>query len=117
MEIIELLEKAKEIMKQGWCVDHVAIDKAGNHVQDVTSPKAVKWCVYGAMMKAEGNDGYSAAPLTDKAVIELNKDLPPGYDGWTRHIINFNNEQKSVEPVLAQVDKTLARLTLEGRCS
>ena len=68
--VLEILEQAKERVTIGWTRDHLAKDKDGNPVMG-SSPKAVRWCAFGALSAPPSksfNEAYRF--ITDDVLCE-----------------------------------------------
>lgn len=109
--MVELYDKAIEIVRSGWTQGHSAIDAAGEAVR-IDSPDAVRFCWGGSLNRAyhvitgqelyqhdNGDDG-----LLDRA-YELGNDT---VDRETRFdsLTGFNDrEGRTVDEVIAMMEK------------
>jgi hypothetical protein len=103
-KVLEALVEARGRLAPpgAWTKGEFARDADG-HAVDSLDPAAVCFCAAGAIDATTAGDFnlYSAAR---DALME---------DMDSRGLAHFNDTQNSVEPVLAQFDKTIARLESE----
>jgi hypothetical protein len=97
-ETTELLIRARGLLARGWCRDRSALDADGDAVHP-RSPRAVAWCIYGALI-ASGMTDYRHWPELPAAVR-----LKAVIGG---SLVVFNEAQETVEPVLAAFDRAIA---------
>jgi hypothetical protein len=69
MKTSEFLKKAKEkiLDPSHWCSGVYAEDNAGNSI-DVKSPKATRWCAYGAIDSMDVVDTYADRILSNSSI-------------------------------------------------
>ena len=106
---VQVLQQARQRLQRGWCRKVFAETAAGYRVPPYDQD-ACRWCLSGAV-KAAAGDG-SPPFCVAEAEDELRRTIESSYPDhpcW-EYIPNFNDEQDSVEPVLAVVDKTIERL-------
>lgn len=101
---ITCLEQAKARLRQGWCRNQYAANVFGGYATP-SSSDACRWCLVGSVLRA-GDDVSMSAERVSEVIDELCNDLPFNYVSLSL----FNDEQDSVEPVVAVVDKTINRL-------
>jgi hypothetical protein len=94
-----LLERG--LLERGWCKNEFARDSAGLGVKP-TDARAIEWCVNGALI-ALGVPWQNGAYGQHPAVVRLKNAI-----GGRRSIGEFNNDQETVEPVLAAFDRAIA---------
>ena len=101
-ETTSLLIRARGFLERGWCRGWMAAhDVDGNRV-DPQSDRAVAWCAYGALVAAGmPRDGEC---WKQPAMCRLGEVLGVA----TPRISRFNDEQETVEPVLAAFDRAIA---------
>jgi hypothetical protein len=98
---------ARAFLERGWCREAQARDADGAEVPPTDERAA--WCPLGALRAA-------GMPIpeygTHRALIRLGETLPLHYRdtiGW------FNDQQTTVEPVLAAFDQAIANLKARAR--
>lgn len=106
-----ILRKAREILsKRGaWTTGDYACDKNGEPV-DANDDKASRFCMLGALSRASGVAPHALcfdAVGKARAAIE-------GVVG-VASIVEFNDRQTRKAPVLAAIDKAIAKLEAERR--
>jgi hypothetical protein len=96
-ETTTLLIRARSFLERGWCRDTLARDAWGNEVS-ACGDRAAKWCINGALLAA----GFRGAYVSHPAVARLEAAI----DG--EDLVEFNNQQETVEPILAAFDRAIA---------
>lgn len=99
---VRLLKRAKTLVRKGWTQGPEAVTKRGRGVSPL-SPAACKWCLWGAVQRAEC-DTASSFDAYQQAWDAL-------YNVTERHPIDFNEEdgRKKFE-VLAKIDGAIEHL-------
>jgi hypothetical protein len=93
-----LLIRARGFVGRGWSRGAPARNAHGSAVE-ARSDKAVAWCMYGALVAVGVFDGDDWLPSAQSRL-----DAAIGGDAlWA-----FNDEQETVEPVLAAFDRAIA---------
>jgi hypothetical protein len=92
-----LLIRAHFFLERGWCRGVLARNFLGRKVSPL-SKWACRWCAYGALQAAR--PGYSAVDF-HQAVSRLTLAMAD-------NIMEFNDSQERVEPVLAAFDRAIA---------
>lgn len=82
-------EKAKELLRKGWCKGTMFRDAQGRQCRE---PEAVSYCLLGAL---------SAAGITVDSRYYRLLSAETVCDGFA----GFNDRQESIEPVLDMVDR------------
>lgn len=107
-DTITLLSAAKNKLESGWCkCDHdnyyFAVDELGKSVA-VNSPKAVKWCLLGAIYAVKGQDTLIdiLRPIV-KNRMQLNGDVYNVY-------LSLYNDLANKEDILSLFDEAIAEL-------
>jgi hypothetical protein len=101
-EATELLNRARSFLERGWCRDMGAVDANGVEVR-AASPRAVAWCLIGALDAAgipylhHREHGWHPAYRRLKDAIGDERPM------------DFNARQEAVEPVLAAFDRAISR--------
>ncbi len=93
--MIDYINAVIKRLKLGWCRGVLATNAEGHEV-DINNPHAANWCLVGAMcIEDPGNLSYRdlSLALQDKA---------------NGSIVKFNNDQETVEPVIAFLETCLA---------
>lgn len=112
MTPLQILERAREKLAQGWTRGCYARDNKDNNV-DPLSPEACQFCAYGALHAAVGLGVYSAltpelrlAENTLKKILRQDEFL---IDGLSRGLATFN-DQMTQDDVLDLFDTAIAEL-------
>lgn len=114
--IIEALKRARGRLARpnGWTKGAYGRTATGKDSLARFEDNCVCWCVIGAV-RAEV---FSDAPTTDHSVREHDLTgallLTLVQRGYLGRLSDFNDEQSTVEPVLALYDETIARLEAEA---
>jgi hypothetical protein len=97
----DLLIRARGLIERGWCRGIGAKDADG-HPVGPSSAQAVAWCAGGALIAAGMPvvGGLWSQPAMRR--------LGEAMGGTSRDIMNFNDRQLTVEPVLAAFDRAIA---------
>jgi hypothetical protein len=103
----EMLVRARSFIERGWCRDTLARDASG-HPVDPTARDAVAWCANGALVAAGLSRCGSLAFYRDHPAIRWLEAAIGGENSGGGNIANFNNQQETVEPVLAAFDRAIA---------
>jgi hypothetical protein len=104
--IVRALTDARWFLEQGWCKWAQGRTAHGREVEG-RDPEAVQWCLYGAIMKATPpGTGRMSSDLEIAVAEQIGEMLPPEY--YKTHFAAFNNDQLTVEPVLAVIDAAIA---------
>ncbi len=108
-EIIENLTKACDLIdRKGWCQGAYAVSKTGRKVKP-DGKAAARFCLMGAVMIAGLGKDAGRIENSQAAVLKTIQTL--GFDS----ISLYNDaEQRSEGEVLALLDETITRLTLDG---
>lgn len=97
-ETTALLIRARSFIERGWCRWTQARDADGVGI-DPISERAVEWCAYGALVAAGLRNGeYKGHSAVCRLIVAIGDDS----------IGSFNNEQETVEPILAAFDRAIA---------
>jgi hypothetical protein len=96
-ETTALLVRARSFVERGWCRYSLALNDTGQ-MTEPKSDRAVAWCMYGAMEAAGWPYGQCAHPAFCRLKAAINGE-------W---VCDFNNQQETVEPVLAAFDRAIA---------
>jgi hypothetical protein len=94
----EVLIQARALVVRGWCRGTLARNWFGRSVSPYPR-RAVKWCASGALKAAAMTCSSQDHWL---ATCRLNGVIPDD------DIVDFNDRQKTVEPVLAAFDQAIA---------
>jgi hypothetical protein len=94
-ETTAMLIRARGFLERGWCRGVHARDVAGDRVQP-TSEKAVAWCMIGALMAAGWETHHTGHPAYQRLAAATNDEGA-----------EFNDRQKTVEPILAAFDRAI----------
>lgn len=97
-EVTALLIRARALVARGWCRGANASDMFGFRVSPY-SRHAVAWCMGGAL---------SAAALTASDLDRRNAQCRLIVAIGCASVPDFNDAQKTVEPVLAAFDRAIA---------
>ena len=98
-EATMLLIRARTFIQRGWCRDAIARDADGNQLGDARSDDAVAWCSVGAL---EATGVECSDPSYIPAIRRLEVAMR------TECIARFNDNQITVDPVLAAFDRAIA---------
>jgi hypothetical protein len=96
-ETTALLIRARGFIERGWCRGAYAKDACAGLVSP-GSREAVRWCMLGALQAA----GWNGLDFGHPAYLRLQGAVGGGRVG------DFNDDQETVEPVLAAFDRTIA---------
>lgn len=100
--VLDTLKGGLEKIQQGWTTDYLARDRDGNPVA-ATSPKAVSWCVEGAFLAAEHNNGRTF----NEAMKACGKHIPESFEGESEdpigRVIRYNNSRENAEPIVEMI--------------
>ena len=100
MKPSEILTAAIERLHKGWCIGALARNSAGQCVRS-NSDNAVAWCACGSLIQ----DSSALVPM-----MILNAAMPhTGND-----IGHWNDQQTSVEPVIALFEKLREEFAAKG---
>lgn len=102
---------ARNLLEKGWCQNYLAKDADGKSLEDETSPRAVSFCIYGALGRASF-DLYGEITTED---IYTTMNTPNYNDAvyilrpFVKHGgAHFNDDHNTTkEMVLAVVDKCI----------
>lgn len=86
----EALLMAAELVEHGWTREQYARDSHGRPLMP-DSPKAVRFCMYGAVMRVSRGDTYRKACRLLQSVVPSP--------------IDFNDKQTSKRPIIAALRK------------
>ena len=107
IDTVNILEKAKELIRVGWCQHWYARNADGETV-DLRSDSAVSWCATGAIGRAVNVDipGGHGIRYNDwlsivKLVIKVNKTINAGLPSWN------DARSRTREDVLEAYDITI----------
>ena len=112
-EVIATLRAARELIAkpEAWTKVFFARDATGKQAQ-ANSPRAVCWCIFGALERA-AIDIHASDEAHNAAAEELDKQLrAQGSPSPT--VVDFNDTCTHAE-VLALFDATIARLEAEAK--
>lgn len=96
-ETTALLIRARSFLERGWCRGASARDEAEVGTGP-TSERAVAWCAVGALIAAGSRNHDQKLPAFRRLEAAIGGDS----------IVDFNNRQEMVEPVLAAFDRAIA---------
>lgn len=117
---IEVLQKARELIEQGWCKLSGAQDAHGNLVH-VNDPDAVCWCAMGSVNKITDHaipicddNGLRQSYLYDAVKARLRAAVPDSFPSNhtvpTNRIIFFNDCKTTTQvDIIAVFDKAIER--------
>jgi hypothetical protein len=101
-ETTALLIRACAFLERGWCRYAQAKDVVGNQC-DPSNEGAVEWCAWGALVAAGASQTDYDAPV----YLQLGAVIG-------ERIVNFNDAQETVEPILAAFDRAIAAARTGG---
>jgi hypothetical protein len=94
-----LLIRARGLVERGWCRGISALDSDGATIEP-QDEAAVCWCAYGALIAASWRTDVS-----NEAVAAAFDRFQAAIGG--ENILDFNDSQETVEPVLAAFDRAI----------
>ena len=103
----EVVLRAIDILKKGWCKHYIAIDCTGGLTNEL-SVGAVAWCALGAIGKALCNPDAST-PFPDNRVMNIQHRFQCIYNTC---LSDFNDGESSVEPVIARLRDFASKLEI-----
>lgn len=80
---VALIKRAEVLLKTGWCRGALAKDKGGREIVP-ESPKAVRWCLIGALLRAQ-----SELKCKDEIVLDIVAQLR--VQGYTPELASYND--------------------------
>ena len=107
MDTVTLLHDAADLLKSGWCQGNGSLDAAGRAVVP-RSPRAVKWCLAGALDRAAADSWRDACVAARELARTLREQT------GRVSLVGFNDHHaESVDVVLALIADTCERLMQE----
>lgn len=107
MSAIDTLRKARGLLEKGWTKGAYARNAEGQKTAWL-SPEATCWCARGALLAAAevNGDFYSENWDNVNKITSIIEHRPCGGLG----LLDFNDAQDTVEPILAVFDEVIAEL-------
>jgi hypothetical protein len=95
-ETRRVLIAARRLIRKGWCKGAVARAKGGDMV-DAGSPRAVRWCLMGALLRVAPGAGWRQCALLHNAI-------------GCESLAGWNDARRTKAPVLAALDRMIKSL-------